>query len=172
MNHKTLILFLVGIGILAVMVFFIGPLKIESALKHANPLYVLLAVLIQFFIYGLWTQRWSITIHSLNIRIKKRHIPDVNGGFGRKQHHTKCKRWWRTSSGLYLSKYAKTPLENALATVIADRGLDTFPFVVLAIITIIYLSILSYASRLDSVWIDNFTCCIVSAFIINPLYVH
>ena len=37
-----------------------------------------------------------------------------------------------------LSKYTKTPLEKAFATVIADRGLDTFPFVVLAIFTIIF----------------------------------
>ena len=82
MNHKTIILFLVGIGILAVMVIFIGPGKIESALKNANPWYLALAVILQFFIYGLWTQRWSITIHSLNIRIKKKtHIPNVDGWF-------------------------------------------------------------------------------------------
>jgi uncharacterized protein (TIRG00374 family) len=37
-----------------------------------------------------------------------------------------------------LSKYSKAPMENAFATVIADRGLDTFPFVVLAILTIIF----------------------------------
>ena len=37
-----------------------------------------------------------------------------------------------------LRKYTKAPMENAFATVIADRGLDTFPFVVLAILTIIF----------------------------------
>jgi len=37
-----------------------------------------------------------------------------------------------------LSKYTKAPMENAFATVIADRGLDTFPFVVLAILTLIF----------------------------------
>jgi uncharacterized protein (TIRG00374 family) len=36
-----------------------------------------------------------------------------------------------------LSKYSQSPFENAFATVIADRGLDTFPFIALAIITII-----------------------------------
>ncbi len=139
MNHKTLILFLVGIGILAVMVFFIGPLKIESALKHANPLYVLLAVLIQFFIYGLWTQRWSITIHSLNIRIKKRHIfPMLMVGLAVNNITPSARGGGEPVRAYMLSKYTKTPLENAFATVIADRGLDTFPFVVLAIFTIIF----------------------------------
>jgi glycosyltransferase 2 family protein len=36
-----------------------------------------------------------------------------------------------------LAKYSKSPTENAFATVIADRGLDTFPFLFLAILTIV-----------------------------------
>ena len=51
MNNKTIILLIIGIGILAAMVLYIGPGKIESALKNANPLYVALAVGIQFLIW-------------------------------------------------------------------------------------------------------------------------
>jgi conserved hypothetical protein len=36
-----------------------------------------------------------------------------------------------------LGKYSNSPTETAFATVIADRGLDTFPFIALAAITII-----------------------------------
>ncbi len=55
-----------------------------------------------------------------------------------------------------LSKYTKTPMENAFATVIADRGLDTFPFVVLAILTIIFTFSISTPSRMGCFWFDNF----------------
>ncbi len=139
MNHKTIILFIVGIVILAVMVIFIGPSKIESALKNANPWYLALAVIVQFFIYGLWTQRWSITIHSLHIRIKRRHIfPMLMVGLAINNITPSARGGGEPVRAYMLSKYAKTPLENAFATVIADRGLDTFPFVVLAIFTIIF----------------------------------
>jgi hypothetical protein len=139
MNHKTIILLLVGIGILALMVFFIGPGQIESALKHANTWYVALAVAIQFLIYGLWTQRWSITIRSLHISIKKRHIfPMLMVGLAVNNITPSARGGGEPVRAYMLSKYSKAPMENAFATVIADRGLDTFPFVVLAILTIIF----------------------------------
>jgi len=139
MNHKTIILFLVGIGILALMVFFIGPGQIEIALKHADPWYLALAVAIQFFIYGLWTQRWSITIRSLHISIKKRHIfPMLMVGLAVNNITPSARGGGEPVRAYMLSKYTKAPMENAFATVIADRGLDTFPFVVLAILTIIF----------------------------------
>ena len=139
MNHKTIILFLVGIGILALMVFFIGVGGIEIALKHADPWYLALAVAIQFFIYGLWTQRWSITIRSLRINIKKRHIfPMLMVGLAVNNITPSARGGGEPVRAYMLSKYTKEPMEKAFATVIADRGLDTFPFVVLAIITLIF----------------------------------
>ena len=139
MNHKTIILILIGIGILALLVLFIGPGKIESALKNANPWYVVLAVLVQFFVYGLWTQRWSITIHSLKISIKKRHIfPMLMVGLAINNITPSARGGGEPVRAYMLSKYTKAPMENAFATVIADRGLDTFPFVVLAILTLIF----------------------------------
>ena len=139
MNHKTIILFLVGIGILALMVFFIGVGGIEIALKHADPWYLALAVAIQFFIYGLWTQRWSITIRSLHINIKKRHIfPMLMVGLAVNNITPSARGGGEPVRAYMLSKYTKEPMEKAFATVIADRGLDTFPFVVLAIITLIF----------------------------------
>lgn len=139
MKHRTIILLLVGIGILALMVIFIGPGKIESALKNANPWYVALAVVVQFFIYGLWTQRWSITIHSLNISIKRRHtFPMLMVGLAINNITPSARGGGEPVRAYMLSKYTKTPLENSFATVLADRGLDTFPFVILAILTLVF----------------------------------
>ncbi len=143
MNRKTIGLLFVGIAILAVMIIFIGPGKIEEALKLANPWYLLLAVVVQFVIYGMWTQRWSITIRSLGISIRKKHIfPMLMVGLAINNITPSARGGGEPVRAYMLGKYTKSPMENAFATVIADRGLDTFPFVLLAIITILY-SVLS-----------------------------
>lgn len=143
MNRKTIGLLIVGIAILVVMIIFIGPGKIEDAIKLANPWYILLAVVVQFAIYGMWTQRWSITIRSLKISIKKKHIfPMLMVGLAVNNITPSARGGGEPVRAYMLGKYTKSPMENAFATVIADRGLDTFPFVFLAIITILY-SVLS-----------------------------
>jgi len=138
MKHKTLILMLAGVGVLALMVLFIGPGKIESALQQSNPWYLALAVIIQLAIYGLWTERWSITTSSLDISIKRRHLlPMLMVGLAINNITPSGRGGGEPVRAYILSKYSKSPFENAFATVIADRGLDTFPFIALAIITII-----------------------------------
>ena len=139
MNHKTIGLLIVGIAILAIMVIFIGPGKIEQAIKLANPWYVLLAIVIQFLIYGMWTQRWSITIRSLNISISRKHIfPMLMVGLAVNNITPSARGGGEPVRAYMLGKYTSEPIENAFATVLADRGLDTFPFVLLAVLTLIY----------------------------------
>jgi glycosyltransferase 2 family protein len=138
MKHKTLILMLVGIGVLGLMVLFIGPEQIESAIQQSNPWYLALAVIIQLAIYGLWTERWAITTSSLDISIKRRHLlPMLLVGLAINNITPSGRGGGEPVRAYILSKYSQSPFENAFATVIADRGLDTFPFITLAIITII-----------------------------------
>ncbi|MFA0833031.1 MAG: UPF0104 family protein [Methanobacterium formicicum] len=138
MKHKTLILMLAGVGVLALMVLFIGPEKIETALQQSNPWYLALAVIIQLAIYGLWTERWLITTSSLDISIKRRHLlPMLMVGLAINNITPSGRGGGEPVRAYLLSKYSQSPFENAFATVIADRGLDTFPFIALAIITII-----------------------------------
>jgi len=139
MNNKTIILFIVGVGILAAMVLYIGPEKIENALQNANPIYVALAVIIQFIIYGMLTQRWSITIHSLQISVKRRYVfPMLMVGLAVNNITPSARGGGEPVRAYMLGKFTNAPMENSFATVIADRGLDTFPFVLLAILTIIF----------------------------------
>ncbi|HHT18229.1 MAG: UPF0104 family protein [Euryarchaeota archaeon] len=138
MKYKTLLLMLAGIGVLAIMVLFIGPEKIESAIKQANPWYVILAVVIQLVIYWLWTERWAITISSLDISIKRRQLlPMLLVGLAINNLTPSGRGGGEPVRAYILAKYSQSPTENAFATVIADRGLDTFPFIALAILTII-----------------------------------
>jgi uncharacterized protein (TIRG00374 family) len=138
MKHTTLLFALVGIGILIAMVLYIGPSKIVSAVEMANPLYLALAVVIQLVIYGLWTLRWSIVVNSVNIVIKKIYLlPMLLVGLAINNITPSARGGGEPIRGYILSKYSKTSFEKSFATVVADRGLDTFPFMVLAIITII-----------------------------------
>ncbi len=123
---------------LVVMVLFIGPAKIENALKMANLWYLALAVLIQLAIYGIWTERWAVTTSSLGISIKRRHLlPMLMVGLAINNITPSGRGGGEPVRAYILGKYSQSPTENAFATVIADRGLDTFPFIALAAVTII-----------------------------------
>ncbi|MDI6644727.1 MAG: UPF0104 family protein [Methanobacteriaceae archaeon] len=138
MRNKALLLMAVGIGILIAMIMFIGPDKIENAIRMANIWYIILAIIIQIFTYALWTLRWSITTNAVGISIRKRHLfPMLMVGLAINNITPSARGGGEPVRAYILSKYSKTPFENTFATVIADRGLDTFPFIVLAIITII-----------------------------------
>ncbi len=138
MKYKTVLLMLAGVGVLALMVLIIGPSQIESAFEMANLWYLGLAVVIQLAIYGLWTERWAITTHSLDIPIKRRHLfPMLLVGLAINNITPSGRGGGEPVRAYILAKYSQSPTENAFATVIADRGLDTFPFIALAIITII-----------------------------------
>lgn len=150
MKHKALILIAVGIAILVGMILFIGPDKIESAIVLANPIYLAFAVIIQLMIYFLWTWRWSITIKPVDISVRRIHLfPMLMVGLAINNLTPSARGGGEPIRGYILSKYSASSFEKSFATVIADRGLDTFPFMVLAVITIIaavfYLDLPDYA---------------------------
>ncbi|MGC9517829.1 MAG: UPF0104 family protein [Methanomicrobiales archaeon] len=138
MKHKVLLLMAIGIGVLIAMIMFIGPGQIESAIRMANIWYIILAIIIQIFTYFLWTLRWSITTDAVGISIKKWHLlPMLMVGMAINNITPSARGGGEPVRAYILSKYSQTPFENSFATVIADRGLDTFPFIVLSILTII-----------------------------------
>ena len=138
MKHKALILLIIGIGILIGMILFIGPGNIESAIKQANPWYLAFAIIVQFAVYGLWTQRWAINVESVNISVRKWHLfPMLMVGLAVNNLTPSARGGGEPIRGYMLSKYSRTSFEESFATVIADRGLDTFPFMVLAVIAIV-----------------------------------
>ncbi len=149
MNYRPIVLLIIGLAILIGIVLYIGPGNIENAFKEANPLYVILAVVIQFLVYGLWTWRWSINIKSVGISVKKKHLlPMLLVGLAVNNLTPSARGGGEPVRGYILSKYSRSSFEKSFATVIADRGLDTFPFIVLAVITIFaavfYLNLPNY----------------------------
>ena len=58
MDYKKIgLLLAVGVVILIAMIYIVGPEQIIEALKTADIRYVLLAVIVQFIIIGLWNTR-------------------------------------------------------------------------------------------------------------------
>lgn len=138
MKHKSWIFLAVGLIIMALMLWFIGIDNVFLALKIANLWFILLAVLLQCFTYYLYTIRWEIInkIADIDLGIKKL-IPMVLVSLAVNNITPSGRGGGEPVRAYLLSKEANEPFEETFATVIADRALDTFPFIILAVITIV-----------------------------------
>lgn len=138
MDRKTVLLLGVSILILLVMLWFIGIDQVLNALKRANPLIIALAIATQIFTYFLYTLRWQILnkIADMDVSIKKL-LPMVLVSLA-VNNITPSGRGGGEPVRAYLLSQSNENyhFEDTLATVVADRALDTFPFVILAAITI------------------------------------
>lgn len=149
MKHKTVIFLAIGLAIMGVMLYFIGIDQVIDALKLANFWFILLAILIQFFIFYLYAFRWNIVNKTANINTTvKEIIPMVLVGMAINNITPSGRGGGEPVRAYILSKHVNKPTEETFATVIADRALDTFPFLVLAVITIIAVMVYFSLSKL------------------------
>lgn len=149
MKHKTIIFLLIGLAIMAVLLYFIGIEEVIDTLKGANLWFILLAVLMQVFTYYLFAVRWNIVNKTANIDTNiKNLLPMVLVGLAVNNITPSGRGGGEPVRAYILGKETDNPSEEAFATVIADRALDTFPFVLLAIITIIAMILYFSLSQL------------------------
>lgn len=138
MDKKTILLLGFSILILIIMLWFVGIDKVISALELANVWIIALAIITQIFTYFLYTLRWQILnkLADMDLSIKKL-LPMVLVGLA-VNNITPSGRGGGEPVRAYLLSKGKEEFhfEDALATVVADRALDTFPFVLLAAVTI------------------------------------
>ncbi len=138
MKHKTEIFLVIGLAIMAIMLYFIGIDEVIDALKLANLWFILLAIIIQIITYYLFALRWNIVNKTANIKVSlKNLLPMVLVGLAINNITPSGRGGGEPVRAYILGKETDNPTEEAFATVIADRALDTFPFLVLAIITIV-----------------------------------
>lgn len=141
MKHKTVIFLGISLVILAIMLWFVGIDKVIDALKLANPYYILLSVILQLFIIVLYGLRWNLINKIANIHCSlKSIIPMTLVGLGVNNITPAGRGGGEPVRAYILSRDKDYPMEETFATVVADRALDTFPFVVLAIITLIAMT--------------------------------
>ena len=137
MDKKTIILLGFSILIFAVMLYFVGIDNVINALKIANLNYVVLAILVQVATYVLYSLRWQLLNKLVNMDVSlKELIPMVMVGLAVNNITPSGRGGGEPVRAYILAKEKDYQAEETFATVIADRALDTFPFIVLAAITI------------------------------------
>ena len=137
-NKKVLIFLFIGLAIMGVMLYFIGIDEVIEALKLSNLWLVLLAIVMQIFTYFLYTWRWNIINKTADMDLGiKRSLPMVLVSLAVNNITPSGRGGGEPVRAYLLAKEGNFKFEDAFATVIADRALDTFPFVILAILTII-----------------------------------
>ena len=142
MDKKTVFFMGVSILILIVMLWLVGIDQVIDALKVAKTEYIIIAIAMQVFTYFLYTLRWKIlnNLVDINTGIKKL-IPMVLVGLAVNNITPSGRGGGEPVRAYILAREEDYPMEETFATVVADRALDTFPFVVLAVLTIIGMTI-------------------------------
>ncbi len=138
MDRKTLLMLGISVIILLIMLYFVGIEQVIGALKIANLGIIALAIGVQIFTYFLYTLRWQILnkIAGMDVGIKKL-LPMVLVGLAVNNITPSGRGGGEPVRAYLLSKEKEEySFDETLATVVADRALDTFPFVLLAAITI------------------------------------
>ena len=143
MDKRTVLLLGISVLILLAMLYFVGIDQVIDALKVANIGVIALAILTQVFTYFLYTLRWQILnkLAGMDVGIKKL-LPMILVGLAVNNITPSGRGGGEPVRAYLLSKENEEyHFEDTLATVVADRALDTFPFVVLAAITIISMTL-------------------------------
>ena len=138
MDKKTIIFLGISILILFIMLYFVGIDQVIEALKVANLYIIALAIVVQVFTYFLYTLRWQILVRlaDMDVSIKKL-IPMVLVSLAVNNITPSGRGGGEPVRAYLLSKdNEEYSFDETFATVVADRALDTFPFVVLAALTI------------------------------------
>lgn len=159
-NRYTLLLFIVGIAIMIAMLYFIGIDEVLSALAMSNLYLVLLAILVQLFTFYLYALRWHIINGSAGInKGVKELLPMVMVGLAINNITPSGRGGGEPVRAYLLSKNSDYHFKDTFATVVADRAMDTFPFLLLAILTIIGVI---FHFKLGTVWVIIFILAVVA----------
>ena len=137
MDRKTLLLLGFSLLILVIMLWFVGIEQVIGALKIANASIIALAIGVQVLTYFLYTLRWQILsrVADMDVSIKSL-LPMVLVGLAVNNITPSGRGGGEPVRAYLLSKQKGYLMEETFATVVADRALDTFPFIVLAAITV------------------------------------
>lgn len=138
MDKKTLFFLGLSIAILAVMLYLVGIDQVIETLKLAKLEFIGIAIALQIFTYYLYTLRWKIlnNLADMDVGIKKL-LPMVLVGLAVNNITPSGRGGGEPVRAYILAKENNYPMQETFATVVADRALDTFPFVLLAVLTII-----------------------------------
>ncbi|WP_458454259.1 UPF0104 family protein [Methanobrevibacter sp.] len=142
MDRKTILLLAISVLILLIMLWFIGIDEVIDALKLANLYIVALAIAVQVFTYFMYSLRWQILVNQSKMDASIWELlPIILVGLAVNNITPSGRGGGEPVRAYILSKEKNYHFEDSFATVVADRALDTFPFIVLAAITVIAMTL-------------------------------
>ena len=137
MDKKSLFFIILSIVIFSVMLYIVGLDKIINTLKMADLVLIALAVAIQVFTYFLYTLRWKIINDASDIDVGfKSLFPIMMVGLAVNNITPSGRGGGEPVRAYILSKEHDYNFKDTFATVVVDKLLDTFPFLVLSAITV------------------------------------
>ncbi|MGL6298248.1 MAG: UPF0104 family protein [Methanobacteriaceae archaeon] len=140
MKYKPFLLLGIGLAIMAVFIYFIGVDQIWESLKVANLIFIGLAIVVQVIVYFLFNLRWKIINNTLDIDMGFfKLLPMLMVGLAVNNITPSGRGGGEPVRAYLLSKSAEEPFESSLATVVSDRALDAFPFLILSVFTVAYV---------------------------------
>lgn len=142
MDKKTIFFLAVSILILVVMLYFVGIEDVINALEYANLYLIGLAIAMEIFTVFLYTVRWKVLNDIADLQCSiPRLFPMMFVGLAVNNITPSGRGGGEPVRAYILSKKENLHMEETFAAVVADRALDTFPFVVLAVLTIIGMAL-------------------------------
>ncbi|MDR2874292.1 MAG: UPF0104 family protein [Methanobrevibacter sp.] len=160
MKYKTVLFFLFGLLIFGIMIYFEGIDNLIYQLKTSDVKFIVLASLVQVGSFILLTLRWQVINKMTDINISFfKILPITFIGLAITNLTPSSGGGGEPVRAYILSSKTKKPFESIFASVVADRTLDTIPFLILAIITIVYVVFYFPIS-------NQYTIAIVSAIIL------
>ena len=166
---KSSLLFIFSILLIIAIMAYIGIYEIFKTLISANPIYVILAVVLQIIVSILLSVRWRYIIKILGCRAKIKNLfllvlmglfinnitPSMKGG-------------GEAFRAYYLSRLEDIPKGLAFSTVVVERVLDTAIFLFFTLFVIGYFVIagFEYIDYLILSWIFLFSLTAVIIYLI------
>ncbi|AIJ05609.1 hypothetical protein JH146_0763 [Methanocaldococcus bathoardescens] len=166
---KSSILFILSIAFILILMAYIGIYEIFQILISANPIYIILAIILQMVISLLLAVRWGYITKILGYKASIKNIfllvlmglfinnitPSMRGG-------------GEAFRAYYLSKLEKIPKGLAFSTVVVERVLDTAIFLFFTLFVIGYFVVtgFEYLEYLILSWIFLFLLTAVIIYLI------
>ncbi|XRO75163.1 UPF0104 family protein [Methanocaldococcus sp. 28A] len=166
---KSSILFILSIAFILILMAYIGIYKIFQILISANPIYIILAIILQIVISILLALRWRYITNILGYKASMKNLfllvlmgmfinnitPSMRGG-------------GEAFRAYYLSKLEKIPKGLAFSTVVVERVLDTSIFLFFTLFVIGYFVVtgFKYLEYLILSWIFLFSLTAVVIYLI------
>lgn len=139
---RSVILLLAGLSIVLLMVQLIGVTDVVEVLSHIDPLMFAAALACQMAALCLWALRWNVLLRPFHPVKLTNSVKGVLIGIFFNNITPVARAGGEPFRAYFLERKEGVDFEDAFATVAVDRVLDSFPFLIIMIISLVYLILL------------------------------